>query len=71
VVRHPDDEPTAPLQRWIDDFGAVLGDREAARRRAAGLREALLEALRTLQSAGESFADLVKATNAVRNSEER
>jgi glycosyltransferase involved in cell wall biosynthesis len=68
VIGPGDGEATAPLDRWITELADVLGDPNTARRRAAELRDALLTALRTLQSAGESFADLVKAIIAVRNS---
>ena len=65
VIRSEEGEP-APLERWIAELADVLGDPDTARRRAAELRDALLAALQTLQSAGESAADLVKAIVAVR-----
>jgi len=59
-------ESAAQLDRWITELAEVLDDPDTARRRAAELREAFVTALRTLQSAGESAADLVKAVIAVR-----
>jgi len=44
----------------------VLDDPDTARRRAARVRDALMTALRPLQSAGQSAADLIKAIIAVR-----
>lgn len=66
VIRRADGEAVVPLERWITELRDVLGDPDTARRRAAELREALMTALQTLQSAGESAADLVKAIIAVR-----
>lgn len=66
VIRREDGEAAAPLERWITELADVLDDPDTARRRATELREALVTALRTLQSAGESAADLVKAIIAVR-----
>ena len=59
VFRHPDEAPAA--------LAAVLADPDTARQRARDLRAALVAALRTLQSAGESAGDLVKAIIAVRD----
>lgn len=59
-------ESAAQLDRWITELAEVLDDPDTARRRAAELREAFVTAVRTLQSAGESAADLVKAVIAVR-----
>jgi glycosyltransferase involved in cell wall biosynthesis len=64
VLRHADG---APLERWTTALAAVLADPDTARRRAKELRAALVAALRTLQSAGESAGDLVKAIIAVRD----
>lgn len=66
VIRREEGEAAAPLERWIAELADVLGDPDTARRRAAELRDALLTAVQTLQSAGESAADLVKAIVAVR-----
>jgi hypothetical protein len=66
VIRRVDGEAAAPLERWTTELAAVLEDPDTARRRAAELRAALVTELRTLQSAGESAADLVKAIIAVR-----
>ena len=52
VIRHVDGE-APPLERWTEELVAVLDDPDTARRRAAELREALVAALRTLQSAGD------------------
>lgn len=57
-------------ERWTTELSAVLADPETAKRRAAHLREALVTALRTLQSAGESAADLVQAIIAARGSDD-
>lgn len=65
VIRRADGE-AAPLSRWSTELAAVLDDPDTARRRAEELRAALVTELRTLQSAGESAADLVKAIIAVR-----
>lgn len=66
VIWRGDGEAAAPIGRWVAELADVLGDPDTARRRAAALREALLAALATLQSAGASAADLVKAIIAVR-----
>jgi glycosyltransferase involved in cell wall biosynthesis len=66
VIPRADGETAAPLERWIARFADALGDPDTARLRAAELRGALMAALRTLQSAGESAADLMKAIVAVR-----
>jgi hypothetical protein len=55
-----------PIERWITELVDVLDDPDAARRRAAELRDALVAALRTSRSAGASAADLIKAIMAVR-----
>lgn len=66
VLRCEAGEAAAPVERWTAALVAVLDDPDTARRRAAELREALVTALQTLQSAGESAADLIKAIIAVR-----
>jgi glycosyltransferase involved in cell wall biosynthesis len=68
VIRREAGEPAAPLDRWTAELAEVLGDPDTARRRAAELREALIATLATLQSAGQSAADLVKAIAAARES---
>jgi hypothetical protein len=66
VIRREDGEKVAPLERWVTELTDVLDDPDTARRRAAELRDALVTALRTLQSAGQSAADLIKAIIAAR-----
>nr|CEL20904.1 hypothetical protein [Kibdelosporangium sp. MJ126-NF4] len=66
VIRREEGEAAAPLERWITELVDVLDNPGTARQRAAELRVALVAALRTLQSAGQSAADLVKAILAVR-----
>jgi hypothetical protein len=66
LTEHSVIEEAAPLERWITELADVLDDPDTARQRATELRDALVTAVRTLQSAGESAADLVKAIIAVR-----
>ncbi|HWO61146.1 MAG TPA: glycosyltransferase [Umezawaea sp.] len=65
-VLRREDGAAAPVERWTTELAEVLDDPATAKRRAAELREALVTELRTLQGAGESAADLVKAILAVR-----
>lgn len=66
VIRREISEAVPPLERWIAELADVLARPEMARQRAERLREGLMEALATLQSAGGSAADLVKAIVAAR-----
>jgi glycosyltransferase involved in cell wall biosynthesis len=67
VTEHAVLRSSAPFERWTEELAAVLADPDTARQRARDLRAALVAALRTLQSAGESAGDLVKAIIAVRD----
>lgn len=66
VIQRELGEQFAPLERWSSRLADVLADPKTARRLAARLREGLMRALATLQSAGGSAADLVKAIIAAR-----
>ncbi|WP_342673734.1 glycosyltransferase [Actinospica robiniae] len=66
VIGREPGERYAPLERWTARLADVLADPETAKVRAARLREGLRQALVTLQSAGASAADLVKAIVAAR-----
>ncbi|PPK70413.1 glycosyltransferase [Actinokineospora auranticolor] len=66
VIRRAEGEAVAPIDRWVAELAAVVDDPRAARRRAAELRGAVVAALRTLQSAGQSAGDLIKSIMTVR-----
>lgn len=69
VVRRETGEATAPFERWVTELADIFARPDVARQRAERLREGLMEALATLQSAGGSAADLVKAIVAARGQE--
>lgn len=75
VVERELGEPVAPIERWTERVAEILADPEAARQRAARLREALMQALATAtttsQGAGGPAADLVKAIVAARGEANR
>lgn len=66
VIRCGDDG-AVPLEQWTAALADVLGEPDAARQRAASLRDAIMTTLQTLQSAGGSAADLVQAISAARD----
>jgi len=66
VIRRAEGEAAVPIERWVAGLAAVVDDPQAARRRAVELREAVVTALRTLQSAGQSAGDLIKSIMTVR-----
>lgn len=66
VIRRETGEAVPPLERWVIELADILARPDVARQRAERLREGLMQALATLQSAGGSAADLVKAVVAAR-----
>ena len=64
-------EQAAPVERWVAELADILEHPDAAAERAARLREGLIQALATLQSAGASAADLIKAIMAARETERK
>lgn len=63
VRRRQGAEWAPPIERWTAEVEYVLTDLPRAKRNAAALRQEFLTALATLQSAGESFADLLSASH--------